>query len=196
MHQRLRLRGVVPPRSGREGRPRLRHLRRRLGRTHDGARLVELGDRVALDNCSVVAHINSRGKFSLNRLTIGSSAALRSGSRLLSGANMEEGSMLLEHTLLTSGEIAESGGVYAGWPARLLEGEKGSHRQSSYQLMSALHLSSRYRKLQRATRDMRDEKRRLDEKLELGQRQLREARRQLEGMLPVRSHSSSEASEA
>ncbi|KAH9913311.1 acetyl-CoA synthetase-like protein [Epithele typhae] len=145
--------------------------------------LVELGDRVALDNCSVVAHINSRGKFSLNRLTIGSSAALRSGSRLLSGANMEEGSMLLEHTLLTSGEIAESGGVYAGWPARLLEGEKGSHRQSSYQLMSALHLSSRYRKLQRATRDMRDEKRRLDEKLELGQRQLREARRQLEACI-------------
>ena len=35
--------------------------------------LVELGDRVTLDNCSVVAHVNSRGQFALNRLTIGSS---------------------------------------------------------------------------------------------------------------------------
>ena len=35
--------------------------------------LVELGDRVALDDCSVVAHINSRGQFSLNKLSIGSS---------------------------------------------------------------------------------------------------------------------------
>ena len=48
---------------------------------------------------------------------------MRSGSRLLSGANMEDGSMLLEHTLLASGEVAEAGGVYAGWPARLLDPE-------------------------------------------------------------------------
>ncbi|KAK1232838.1 putative NRPS-like protein biosynthetic cluster [Marasmius sp. AFHP31] len=33
--------------------------------------LVELGDNVSLDYCSVVAHINSRGRFSLNRLQIG-----------------------------------------------------------------------------------------------------------------------------
>lgn len=33
--------------------------------------LVELGDKVSLDDCSVVAHINSRGKFALNRLKIG-----------------------------------------------------------------------------------------------------------------------------
>ena len=32
--------------------------------------LVTLGDRVTLDDCSVVAHINSRGKFALNRLAI------------------------------------------------------------------------------------------------------------------------------
>ena len=32
--------------------------------------LVTLGDRVCLDDCSVVAHINSRGKFALNKLSI------------------------------------------------------------------------------------------------------------------------------
>ena len=37
---------------------------------------------------------------------------------------MEDHSMLLEHTLLASGEIAEAGEVYAGWPARRLVSEK------------------------------------------------------------------------
>ena len=37
---------------------------------------------------------------------------------------MEEHSMLLEHTLLASGDIAEAGEVYAGWPARRLISEK------------------------------------------------------------------------
>ncbi|KAJ8081882.1 putative NRPS-like protein biosynthetic cluster [Marasmius tenuissimus] len=79
--------------------------------------LVELGDDVTLDNCSVVAHINSRGNFSLNQLKISHGCAMRSGSRLLSGASMEDDSMLCEHTLLTSGEVADSGTVYVGWPA-------------------------------------------------------------------------------
>ncbi|KAH9848993.1 acetyl-CoA synthetase-like protein [Lenzites betulinus] len=83
--------------------------------------LVEMGDRVSLDDCSVVAHINSRGNFSLNKLRIGSSAAMRAGSRLLSGAAMDDHSMLCEHTLLTSGEIAMAGAAYAGWPARQLD---------------------------------------------------------------------------
>ncbi|TFK39680.1 acetyl-CoA synthetase-like protein [Crucibulum laeve] len=84
--------------------------------------LVELGDNVNLDDCSVVAHINTRGNFSLNKLKIGNGCALRSGSRLLSGASMEDNSMLSEHALLTSGEVAEAGKIYIGWPAKRLEG--------------------------------------------------------------------------
>ncbi|KAJ3572686.1 hypothetical protein NP233_g2920 [Leucocoprinus birnbaumii] len=80
--------------------------------------LVEIGDDVNIDDCSVVAHINSRGIFALNRLKIGNGCAMRSGSRLLSGASMEDKSMLCEHSLLVSGDIAESGYVYAGWPAQ------------------------------------------------------------------------------
>ncbi|KIM44384.1 hypothetical protein M413DRAFT_67790 [Hebeloma cylindrosporum] len=82
--------------------------------------LIEIGDDVNLDDCSVVAHLNSRGRFSLNRLKIGSQCAMRSGSRLLSGASMEDNSMLCEHTLLTSGDVADSGVAYAGWPAKRL----------------------------------------------------------------------------
>jgi hypothetical protein len=34
---------------------------------------------------------------------------------------MEDNSMLCEHTLLTSGDVADSGVAYVGWPARRLE---------------------------------------------------------------------------
>jgi hypothetical protein len=47
---------------------------------------------------------------------------------------MEDSSMLCEHTLLTSGEIAEAGQVYVGWPARLLQSswkESDTDKQTS-----------------------------------------------------------------
>ena len=91
--------------------------------------------------------------------------------------------MLLEHTLLTSGEIAESGGVYTGWPAHRLEDETYLRRRSSFMLLSNLKLGSRYRKLQRTHFDLEDEKRRLERKLEEHERELREAKRQLDSML-------------
>ncbi|KAJ7212625.1 AMP-dependent synthetase and ligase [Mycena pura] len=85
--------------------------------------LVQLGDNVSLDDCSVVAHINSRGNFALNSLEIGDGCAMRTGSRLLSGASMEDSSMLVEHTLLTSGDVADARTVYSGWPAKPIESE-------------------------------------------------------------------------
>jgi hypothetical protein len=36
----------------------------------------EIGDNVSLDDCAAVAHINSRGRFSLNRLKIGDSLVI------------------------------------------------------------------------------------------------------------------------
>ncbi|KAJ7263785.1 acetyl-CoA synthetase-like protein [Mycena rebaudengoi] len=95
--------------------------------------LVQLGDKVSLDDSSVVAHINSRGNFALNRLKVGNGCAMRSGSRLLSGAAMEDSSMLTEHTLLTSGDVADTGMVYFGWPAKCWDGpwaEKNWRRET------------------------------------------------------------------
>ena len=37
--------------------------------------LVELSDRISPDDCSVVAHIDSRGKFALDKLKIGTGCA-------------------------------------------------------------------------------------------------------------------------
>ena len=47
--------------------------------------------------------------------------AMRAGSRLLSGASMEDNSMLCEHTLVASGDVADSNTVYCKWPAEPLE---------------------------------------------------------------------------
>ncbi|KAF8227072.1 acetyl-CoA synthetase-like protein [Tricholoma matsutake] len=76
-----------------------------------------IGDNVSLDDCSVVAHLNSRGNFSLNRMKVADGCAMRAGSRLLSGGSMEDNSLLSEHSLLASGEVAESNVAYFGWPA-------------------------------------------------------------------------------
>jgi len=63
---------------------------------------------------------------------------MRTGSRLLSGASMEDSSILCEHTLLTSGEIAEAGGIYVGWPAtRMTRGVMKRQASTQSALMKA-----------------------------------------------------------
>lgn len=79
--------------------------------------LITIGDRTVIDDASVVAHINTRGKFDLNRLEIGERCLMRSGSRLLSGATMKDDSALLEHTLVMGGDVVEKGWTMQGWPA-------------------------------------------------------------------------------
>ena len=79
--------------------------------------LVTLGDWVAVDEASLICHINTKGDFRLNELKVGDNCILKSGSRLLSGANMESHSMMLEHTLVMSGETCDQDTVWQGWPA-------------------------------------------------------------------------------
>ncbi|KAM0255161.1 hypothetical protein ACHAQJ_006004 [Trichoderma viride] len=88
--------------------------------------LIKLGDRVAIDDASVVAHINTRGKFDLNRLSIGDRCVMRSGSRLLSGATMKNDSCLLEHTLIMSGDVVEENWTMQGWPAERYTGKRAA----------------------------------------------------------------------
>jgi acetyltransferase-like isoleucine patch superfamily enzyme len=86
--------------------------------------LLTLGDRVTIDDSSLVCHINTRGRFSLNLLQVGSRSVLRSGSRLLSGATMGEDAALLEHTLIMAGDVADDGVTYQGWPADIFRGNR------------------------------------------------------------------------
>ncbi|KAL0934555.1 peroxisomal-coenzyme a synthetase [Colletotrichum truncatum] len=86
--------------------------------------LITLGNRVVVDDASVVAHINTRGKFDLNRLEIGDGCVLRTGSRLLSGAMMKNDSCLLEHTLIMGGDVVEAKWTMQGWPAERYTGSR------------------------------------------------------------------------
>ncbi|EKX37087.1 hypothetical protein GUITHDRAFT_145316 [Guillardia theta CCMP2712] len=79
--------------------------------------LVDIEDGAAVDNASLIGHLNSRGEFSLNRVHVGQGCTLRANTRLLSGSGMMRGSMLLEHTLILSGEVVEEDEVMQGWPA-------------------------------------------------------------------------------
>lgn len=79
--------------------------------------LLTLGDRVSVDDASLVSHINSRGHFTLNPLAVGDRSVLRSGARLLSGAQMGSDSCLLEHTLVMAGDVVDNGVTNQGWPA-------------------------------------------------------------------------------
>ena len=81
--------------------------------------LLTLGNRVAVDDASLVGHINTRGKFDLNRLVVSDGCVLRSGSRLLSGGVMEAGSCLMEHTLIMGGEVVGKGKTVQGWPGEV-----------------------------------------------------------------------------
>eukprot|EP00026_Physarum_polycephalum_P000199 Phypoly_transcript_00199.p1 GENE.Phypoly_transcript_00199~~Phypoly_transcript_00199.p1 ORF type:complete len:1729 (+),score=274.19 Phypoly_transcript_00199:185-5371(+) len=82
--------------------------------------LVTIGNNVAINNSSVVGHINSRGQFKLNNITLKEGVTLRSYSRLLSGARMEVGAKLLEHTLIMGGDHVSANSVWQGWPASFL----------------------------------------------------------------------------
>lgn len=115
--------------------------------------LITIGSRTVIDDASVVAHINTRGKFDLNRLEIGERCVMRSGSRLLSGAVMRDDSALLEHTLIMGGDVVEKGWTMQGWPAErfkgrrvkladTIDGWRGSGDESSTAATSRMDLSS------------------------------------------------------
>lgn len=86
--------------------------------------LLTLGERVAVDDASLVAHINTRGNFKLNPLVVGDRCVLRTGSRLLSGASMGDDSCLLEHTLVMAGDEVDVGATVQGWPGDIFNGER------------------------------------------------------------------------
>jgi len=79
--------------------------------------LVQIGHYAAIDDASLIAHINSCGEFSLNKVVVGPGATLRANSRVLSGAAMMAYSTLLEHSLVLGGDVVDEGDTMQGWPA-------------------------------------------------------------------------------
>ena len=86
--------------------------------------LLTLGDRVAINDASLVGHINSGGHFNLNEIVVGRGSVLRTGSRVLSGGVVGQESVLLEHTLIMGGDVVDGGCTVQGWPAEEFQARK------------------------------------------------------------------------
>lgn len=101
--------------------------------------LVTIGDFAGIDDASLIAHINTRGMFRLNPLSVGTGCVLKSMSRLLSGSSMQDHSILQEHTLVLAGEEVEAGSVWQGWPTRTQISLK-EHRANIQEILDELSL--------------------------------------------------------
>ncbi|KAF3480824.1 uncharacterized protein GIQ15_06171 [Arthroderma uncinatum] len=89
--------------------------------------LVKLGNRVTIDDASLVCHLNTRGEFEMHPLQVGHRSVLRSGSRMLSGSSIGDDACLLEHTLALSGDHVDDRCTVQGWPAEPFTGSRIGH---------------------------------------------------------------------
>jgi hypothetical protein len=81
--------------------------------------LLDLGERVAIDDASLLSYVNSMGDFRLNRLRVGSRSVLRTGSKLFVRSTNGRRFMPLEHTLIMAGGMAAERKTNHGWPANV-----------------------------------------------------------------------------
>lgn len=89
--------------------------------------LIEIGDRVVIDDVGFITHVDRRGSIRLDHIKIGNRCVLRAGSNILCGAEMKDGSCLLEHTLVLPGEVVNEKWTMQRRPAERFYGSrKGS----------------------------------------------------------------------
>jgi len=81
--------------------------------------LVRIENYAAIDDASLIGHLNTKGVFSLSELSVGEGCVLKTGSRLMSGASMGYRGILLEHTLILSGDQVSPCSVWQGWPSKV-----------------------------------------------------------------------------
>lgn len=80
----------------------------------------------------LIAHLNTKGKFSLGPLTVRQFCVMRSWARLQQGGELKKKAMLLEHTLIMPGEIVLPKKIKQGWPANYqcnMEREKETQKK-------------------------------------------------------------------
>jgi len=79
--------------------------------------LVTIRDGACIDDASLIAHLNTQGVFTINRLEVGERCVMRTFSRLQQSAVMEPRSVLLEHTLVLPADTVKTNEWRQGWPA-------------------------------------------------------------------------------
>merc|ERR1712060_524514 len=79
--------------------------------------LVTIRDGAGIDDASLIAHLNTQGVFTLNRLEVGERCVMRTMSRLQQSAVMEPRSVLVEHTLVLPADTVKTNEWRQGWPS-------------------------------------------------------------------------------
>jgi hypothetical protein len=79
--------------------------------------MVTIEDNVCIDSAMLIAHLNTKGKFTLGPLKIEKNSVMRTWARLQQGGTMARRSMLLEHTLILPGDQVPAKNLMQGWPA-------------------------------------------------------------------------------
>lgn len=79
--------------------------------------MVTIGDGACVDSAMLIAHLNTRGQFTLGPLEVGQGCVMRSWARLQQGGVMQRRSVLLEHTLIMPQEVVSQRNLKQGWPA-------------------------------------------------------------------------------
>merc|ERR1712048_950507 len=62
--------------------------------------MVTIGENACIDSAMLIAHLNTKGAFSLGPLTVGANCVMRTWARLQQGGEMCRRSILMEHTLI------------------------------------------------------------------------------------------------
>merc|ERR1712048_582826 len=79
--------------------------------------LVSIGENACIDSAMLIAHLNTKGTFTLGPLCVEANCVMRPWARLQQGATMQRKSMLLEHTLIMPQEVVLAKNLRQGWPA-------------------------------------------------------------------------------
>ncbi|WP_158702121.1 AMP-binding protein [Kitasatospora sp. MMS16-BH015] len=92
------------------------------------ADLTTIGDGACIDQAVLIAHLNTRGEWTMGTIEIGAGACLRAQSRVMMMGSVAEGATLLEGTLLLAGDAALPFSVWDGWPGQAIAGGALEHR--------------------------------------------------------------------
>jgi acyl-CoA synthetase (AMP-forming)/AMP-acid ligase II/acetyltransferase-like isoleucine patch superfamily enzyme/acyl carrier protein len=77
---------------------------------------LKIGDGALIDQAILIAHLNTRGEWTMGPIEIAARSCLRSMSRVMMLSAVGERSILLERTLVLAGDSSLPGATWHGWP--------------------------------------------------------------------------------
>ena len=91
--------------------------------------LLHIGDHARIDQAVLIAHLNTRGEWTMGPIQIGAGACLRTASRVMMMSTVGERSTLLEGTLVLAGDSSTPSSTWYGWPGEALTPTGAKHRR-------------------------------------------------------------------